>query len=188
MFLEPLFFKAQISWLDFLSAMITFVGLIIIVPEFDLGSTALQGVLWGILTAFFVAILLILIRKKAQTISGSLMTFYSNLVTVLLILPFWFWFDHPHALEDYGFLLLLGVVATAFGHTLGSHAMKYITATTACIVSALEPIYSVLIAFFWLGETPELRTITGGLIILSVVIFESVKHNWVRELPMSERP
>lgn len=59
--------------------------------------------------------------------------------------------------------------------------MTNVNATKLGLISCLEPVYAILIAYFWIDEIPAFGTILGGLIILSVVFIESIKHNFVKE-------
>jgi drug/metabolite transporter (DMT)-like permease len=72
-------------------------------------------------------------------------------------------------------LLFLGVVCTAVAHTLFIKGMKEIQAQTASIISSLEPVYGIILAFLFLREVPAGRTVLGGVIILSAVLFISLR-------------
>ncbi len=49
--------------------------------------------------------------------------------------------------------------------------MKHVSAQTASFIHFLEPVYGIIFAFFFLHEIPLLRTILGGVIILTGQIF-----------------
>jgi drug/metabolite transporter (DMT)-like permease len=48
--------------------------------------------------------------------------------------------------------------------------MARIEARTASIISSLEPVYGVALAFCFLGEIPAPRTLAGGVIILAAAL------------------
>jgi len=54
--------------------------------------------------------------------------------------------------------------------------MRYIKAQTASIISSLEPVYGIILAFLLLGEVPALRTILGGVIILGATFIVTLKE------------
>jgi drug/metabolite transporter (DMT)-like permease len=54
-------------------------------------------------------------------------------------------------------------------------AMRRQTAQTASIISSLEPVYGMALAFLFLHEVPAPRTLLGGAVILTAVIVISMR-------------
>ncbi|MGB1043287.1 MAG: EamA family transporter, partial [Tenacibaculum sp.] len=54
-------------------------------------------------------------------------------------------------------------------------ALKFFTATSATIISSLQPIFGIILAFIFLNEIPNLNTFIGGSLILATVVIESVR-------------
>ena len=73
------------------------------------------------------------------------------------------------------YIIILAVVTTATGHSLMLHALQFFSATTASIISSLQPVFGIFLAFIFLGETPVQNTYIGGAIILVAVVIESFK-------------
>ncbi len=71
-------------------------------------------------------------------------------------------------------LLLLGVVFTAVSHTLFIDGLKKVKAQTASIIASLEPVYGIVLGIVFFIEIPDLRTIFGGVIIISAVVIGSL--------------
>jgi drug/metabolite transporter (DMT)-like permease len=68
-------------------------------------------------------------------------------------------------------LVVLGVVCTGFAHTLFIASMRRVSAHTAAVVAALEPVYGIALAAWLLGEWPDTRTLAGGaLIVLAALV------------------
>ncbi|MBD0270020.1 MAG: EamA family transporter, partial [Cyanobacteria bacterium Co-bin8] len=65
-----------------------------------------------------------------------------------------------------GLLLVLGVLCTALAHTLFIESLAVLRTQLASVISALEPVYGILLAVVLLGEIPNARTLAGGLLIL----------------------
>jgi drug/metabolite transporter (DMT)-like permease len=78
--------------------------------------------------------------------------------------------------RDLALLVILGVVCTAIAHTLFIQGMRQIRAQTASIISSLEPVYGIVLAFVLLGEVPTSRTLAGGAVILAAVLFVTLKE------------
>ncbi|MDD8039846.1 MAG: DMT family transporter, partial [Acidobacteriota bacterium] len=78
--------------------------------------------------------------------------------------------------RDFALLAILGLLCTALAHTLFIAGMRRLSAQTASIISALEPVYGIALAALLLGERPSARTIAGGLIILTAVFVLSLSN------------
>jgi drug/metabolite transporter (DMT)-like permease len=165
-FLEPLFFREKMAKRNILYAFLCVIGVFLIIPKFDLSNSIYQGVLWGLFAGFTFSVLTILNRHLAQRYSGSLIAFFQDSVSTLLLIPFFFAIQPVLSTKNILLLCILGVFCTAGAHSLFIKGMKYIKAQTASIISSLEPVYGIVMAFFFLQEIPSLRTILGGVIIL----------------------
>ncbi len=174
-FLEPYFFKEKIKLSDIIIAIVTFLGVLLVIPKFELGSNLTQGVLWGILSGFTYAILSLLNRKCVTEYSSLLIAFYEQLVATIVLIPFLFLQKPVFQLNDILLLILLGTVFTGISHSFFINGLKNIKTQTAGIISSLEPVYGIIFATFLLGEIPTLREILGGIIILGTVLYSTIK-------------
>lgn len=165
-FLEPLFFKERLIRSNVLLAVMCLFGVFLIIPKLNIHNTTLRGVLWGLLSGFTFAILAIFNRKLTQKLSPLHIAFYQDFFAAFFLLPFLFVQRISLSGRDILLLLILGTVCTAGSHTLFINGIKHIKAQTASIISSLEPVYGILLAFIFLDEIPSLRTIAGGCIIL----------------------
>jgi len=174
-FLESYFFNEKIKLSDVIIAIITFIGVVFVVPKFELGDHLTQGALWGILSGFTYAVLSILNRKYVEEYSSLVIAFYEQLVATIILMPFLFLYKPIVQVEDILMLALLGIVFTGISHSLFIHGLKNIKTQTASIISSLEPVYGILLAIFLLKEVPAFREIFGGIIILSTVLYSTLK-------------
>lgn len=170
-FLEPLFFKEKLTLRDVLLALITVAGVALVIPEFKLENKVTQGVLWGIASGLSFAFLSILNRKYVRTYSSLTLAYYQDLVATVVLLPFLFVLKPVFTTQDIWLLVLLGVVFTAFSHTMFINGLKSVKAKTASIIASLEPVYGIAAAALLLQEFPEWRVLLGGLIILSATAY-----------------
>lgn len=174
-FLEPCFFKEKLKTQDIITAIVTFIGVLLIVPKFQFDNTITQGALWGILSGFTYSILSMLNRKYVQAYSSLVIAFYEQAVAFITLLPFIF-IERPNfQLKDILLLILLGVVFTAISHSLFIKSLENIKTQTAGIISSLEPVYGIIFAAIILGEFPSLKEILGGIIILGTVFYSTIK-------------
>lgn len=174
-FLEPYFFKEKILLSDIIIAFITFLGVVLVIPRFELGNNMTQGFLWGMVSSLTYAILSMLNRKYVKDYKSSVIAFYEQFVATIVLVPFLFIQKPVFELKDILLLILLGTVFTAISHSLFINGLKNIKTQTAGIISSLEPVYGIIFAALLLGEIPTIREISGGIIILGTVFYSSIK-------------
>lgn len=174
-FLEPLVFKETLKIKNMVMAFLILVGIGITVPEFQLGNQVTVSILVGVFSAFSYAILTLFNRYLSQTYESTVIAFYEQITAVFFLLPFIFLIHVEPTSTDMGLLILLGVFTTALAHSLFISSLKKIPAQLAGIVSSLEAVYGIVLAFLILGEIPAIREIVGGIVIVSVAILGQMK-------------
>jgi drug/metabolite transporter (DMT)-like permease len=176
-FLEPALLKEQLKIKDILIALVVFIGLVLIIPEYNLSNNITLGVIWGTLSGLLFALLSVLNRKYVQKHSALTITFYQNAFACLCTLPFIFGGETASMLNEFFLLLLLGVFCTALSHTLFIQSMTHLKAQLASIIASLEPVYGIILAALLLGEYPNGRTLAGGLLIIGAAAYASLKKD-----------
>lgn len=174
--MEPLFSKERIDKLNFIFAGLCIMGVFLIIPRFDPADFVFQGVLWGLFSGLTFAVLALFNRRLSQKHSSLAIAFFEDLFATLYLLPFFFIYRSPITANNLFLLIILGVICTAGSHTLFIKGMRFVRAQTASIISSLEPVYGIILAFFLLDEMPALRTLSGGILILGAVILVSVRE------------
>ncbi|MBS3818447.1 DMT family transporter [bacterium] len=176
-FLEPVLLKENLELPRIFYALLCIFGVFLIIPRFELSSATYRGVLWGLFSGLSFSLLTILNRKLTQKFSYLLIAFYQDLFAVFFLLPFLFLLKPSFQLQEILLLVVLGVICTAGSHTLFIKGIKGVPAQTAAIISSLEPVYGIILAYLFLHEIPALRTIGGGLIILGAVFLISLQES-----------
>ena len=142
------------------------------IPNFDFSDNTTKGGFYGILSGFTFAVLALVNRRNARISDSIAIAFYQNFfAAIFLILPITIMQITPPQLSNLPSLIFLGVVCTALAHTLFIKSLICIKAQTAAVIAGLEPVYGIIFAFFMLNEIPEIRTLIGGMIIISTTIF-----------------
>lgn len=171
-FLEPLVFREPLKTRDIFIACAVFIGILLVIPEFDFSNHVTLGGSYGILSGFTFALLALVNRRNARISQAIAVAFYQNLFAALfLIFPLLAMTARQPQVSDLPTLLFLGVVCTALAHTLFIQSLTVIRAQTAAVISGLEPVYGIILAFFMLNEIPQARTLAGGLIIIGTTFF-----------------
>ena len=173
--LEPLFLKVKFDPIYILLGLMVLTGLFILTPEFNIESTQVKGILFGVFSAFCYAVRVLILKQHVAKYNGTMLMFYQTVIITILLLPTLFFMDISGLESQFPYLLLLAFLTTAIGHSLMLHSLKFFSASTASIISSLQPIFGIILAFFFLQETPTMCTFWGGSLILLTVVIESVR-------------
>jgi drug/metabolite transporter (DMT)-like permease len=134
-----------------------------------------EGILWGLSAAFMASFFTILNEKVVKTTKAGIISFYEMIggfalmtLVILLFTDKTSTLDFNLSKEDYIYLILLSTVCTAFAYVLGVRVMEKLSAYTVVLTTNLEPIYGIILAFIFFGETEKMTPgfYLGGLIIL----------------------
>lgn len=173
-FLEPLFFKEKLLLKNIFIAILAFIGVSFVIPNFDISNSNTVGAIWGIISGFAYAIFVIGNRKVVSKYSSLIVSVYEQLSVVMILAPYYLLIAKEFIpFKELLLIALLGIVFTAFAHTLAIEALKNIKAQTSSIIFCLEPFYAIILASFLLDEIPSTKTLIGGIIILGTVLFSN---------------
>lgn len=172
-FLEPFFMPVQLQKRHLLLGTLILVGIYFLVPEFDLKNTATQGLLIGLFSALAYSLRNLILKKHNAMGNGSIQMIYQLGVIVVLLLPVLWIYPNTDLNSQWPYLLLLGAITTALGHTLFLSSFAHFSISTASIMSSIQPLFGVLLGALFLSEIPDLKSILGGVLILTTVVLES---------------
>ena len=173
--LEPLFFKSKINFIHIILGGVVFIGVFILAPEFNLESSNVKGILFGLFSALCYSIRLLILKQHVNQYHGSMLMLYQTSVITIVLIPVLFFMDVSNFQSQFPYLLVLAILTTAIGHSLMVHSLKFFSTTTATIISSIQPVFGIIIAFFIVNEVPEINTIWGGLLIISTVLIETIR-------------
>jgi len=174
-FLEPLLIRERWERESLVYALLCVLGIALIVPGFDISDAVVRGVLWGLGAGLTFSVLSVLDRGLASRHSSLAVAFYQDLLAGLVLAPAILRAGLPRSGGDWALIAVLGVFFTAAAHTLFIDGMKGVGARTASILSSLEPVYGILLALVLLKESPSLRTVSGGAIVLAAALAATVR-------------
>jgi drug/metabolite transporter (DMT)-like permease len=169
--LEALLRQRRLRATEWLTAALVTAGLLLVVPEFRLDNRTVQGLLWGLVSGFTFALLAVGNRALAARHSASTIALWQNACAALLLLPLALAAGAIPDARAVALLVVLGVVCTAVAHTLFIRSLHVLSAHTASVVAALEPVYGIALAFLLLGETPPPRTLAGAVLIVGAALY-----------------
>jgi len=176
-FLEPLLSREKINRKpqakDVVIAFVVLIGIFLLIPEINLGNQVTLGIATGVISAFFFALRNILHKNYFSHYSGPHAMLYQTLVAFVMLGLF---VEVPLAQvtnRDWSLILLVGVFFTAMPHALLASALRHLSATTAGLISCLQPFYGSVLAFLLLSERVNMLTVIGGLLVISAALFET---------------
>lgn len=151
-------------------------GLLLLVPEFDWRSDHLRGLGWGVVSGFTFALMTVRTRGASARQRPETMALWQNAVAALCVAPVVWWQGGTGGAVDLDSLLqvaVLALVCTALAHTLYIASLAQVTAATASVVAALEPVYGIALAWWLLHEMPDARTLGGAALLVAAAIVAS---------------
>lgn len=177
--LEPLFYGRKMLWYEIFFGLVIMGALVIIMQvEFRY--------LWGMilaLLAVLVGVLFTLINGKlTQKYDARVITYYEflagfALVSVIVAVRGKFnaaFFDI--SARDWGLLLLLSSVCTAWAFTASVSVMRKLSPYTVMLTTNLEPVYGIVLAWLLLGEDEQMSAgfYIGAALIVAVVALNGI--------------
>lgn len=173
--LEPLFIKAKFDPIHVILGLVVLVGIYILAPEFDLENSHIKGILFGLLSALFYSIRILILKQHVRNYNGTMLMLHQLFILSFALLPVLFFMDTSGIRTQFPYVIILALVTTAIGHTLFIRSLKYFSATAASIISSALPIYGIILAYIFLREIPSLNTFLGGLLIVGTVFIEAAR-------------
>ncbi|APY10558.1 EamA family transporter [Seonamhaeicola sp. S2-3] len=173
--LEPFFTKSKFNPIHILLALIVLLGIYILAPELNFKNTYLKGILFGLFSALCYALRNLILKRHVNTYDGSVLMMQQAIIVSILLLPAMFYLDTSNIKTQFPYIIILGLVTTAIGHSLFISSLKHFSVSTASIIGSSQPIFGIIIAFIFLNETPSFKTFIGGSLIIATVIIESVR-------------
>jgi drug/metabolite transporter (DMT)-like permease len=173
--LEPLLLKNKLLKIHLFLGVLVILGIYLIVPDFSFSNQYFFGACLGLLSALLYALRNIMLKSKISQYNQSIVMLNQLGIISIFLAPTIFLFDNSNIINYLPSTFLLALLTTAIGHTLFVSSIKKFSITSASLISSLQPVYGILLAFAFLSEVPKTSTIIGGVIILSTVVFESLR-------------
>ena len=174
-FLEPVFLKVKFNPIYIVLGILVLIGLYVLSPNFTIESTTVQGIVFGLVSALCYAIRILILKKYVHQYNGVLLMFYQTVIISICLMPTLFFMDISGFQSQLPYLLLLAFLTTAIGHSLMVYSLQFFSASTTSIISSIQPIFGIILAFIFLSEIPAVNTFIGGSLILATVVIESIR-------------
>ena len=175
---EPLTNKKRISRLEILAGILIITGITII---FKFETQYTKGILIGLVSAMVASLFAIFNSSLVKVHKAPVIAFY-ELSGAFFWITLYLYFTHgynksivPNA-ADIWYLVLLGTVCTSLAYVAGVYVMRELTAFRVALITNLEPVYGIVIAFLFFGDLNKMTPgfWIGALIILSTILLYPV--------------
>ena len=138
------------------------------------------GIFFGLLSAFLAALFSVINSLFIREYNGKVISLWEliggfvGVSIYLFVMPDWP--ELTVSYSDFGYLLILGVICTAFAYVVSVEVMKYLTPYTVNISINLEPVYGILLALLLFGASEKMSPnfYIGTLIIVLVIFINAV--------------
>ena len=151
-------------------------GFALLVRHLSWSDDAVQGVALGAVSGVTFAWLAVRNRALVATHRAMGLAFWQNAWAatwlVVATVPIASTLAPP-TLEEVGGLVTLGALCTALAHTLFIASLRRISAHTASVIAALEPVYGIGLAALLLDEMPGTREVLATVLLLTAAVLAS---------------
>lgn len=174
-FIEPIIERKRIFWIEFVLGFGIIIGLYIIT------QFALQyylGIILALVSAFLASLFGVLnkvLTRRHDPIVISAYEMMAGFVAVFL----YTWFSNTGFTQsplnlhfiDVIYLLILAFVCTSYAFVTSVDLLKTLSAYTIAIAINLEPVYSIILAYFIFGDSEKMNLgfYLGTLFVLSII-------------------
>ena len=176
--IEPFFFRRKISVGELVMGIIIIIGLVLI---FSFETQYAWGIILGLLSAFLAATFTVVNGIFIRSRKPSQIAFYEMLggiiaITAYLIIRKQFTGElFELSTPDIGWLLILGIICTAFAFVASVKVMETIRPFTVSLSVNMEPVYGIILAWLIFGESEKMTIgfYSGAFIILATLFFNA---------------
>jgi drug/metabolite transporter (DMT)-like permease len=145
------------------------------------GWTVVSGITSSLSFAFMLLISKYLLRKYSVWTMLVYAFGFSTVFWLFINTP-WQIADKGYSVTDWGILLMFALVSILIPHSLFASGLKLLDASTVGIVTTMEPVVAIVVAYFALGETLGQTQVIGGMAVVTAVVLLqwAETRKWVR--------
>jgi len=181
--IEPIIYKRKVIAYEIIFGILVIIGIFIITQS---EIKYLTGIILGISSAFLAALFAVFNGKFMEQNSATVISFYEFIGGVLFITVFITLYGNGFNLDffdlgtaDYGYLVILASVCTAYAFIAAVHVMKHLSPYTVVLTFNLEPIYGIVLALILFPEKEKMSPefYLGAILIIATVLVNGIIKN-----------
>ncbi|CAH2212054.1 DMT family transporter [Tepidibacter aestuarii] len=176
------FFKENIKPKNIISILASFLGVTLIITDGDLKLLANFhfniGDLLMIIAVVCWAIYSVISKKALKKYKPIIVTSYSFLVCVISLIPFvimekpWVYLPNT-SMKGWMSVLYMSIFASVIGYSIQQVSIKKIGASKTSLYINLVPVFSMILAYFILGESISIIKLVSAVLIISGVLLNT---------------
>ena len=179
--LAAVFLKEKLTIRMLIGSIVAVIGIFFVVTKGSLSSLNIdRGLFWIVITMITFAIMIIMTRLLSHKVDPLTITFYSNVVGLIVAIPFAFLLDAPikvsPRISDWSFLIGTAVVVHGIATLIWNNYIRHVDASKASILSNLEPFVAMLMGFILLYKPITSVEILGSVFIVGGVVLSTYQR------------
>ena len=173
--IQPLFLKTKLKYYELILGLFVIFGIYII---FAFENQYSLGIILSLSSALFASIFSVwnaILIKHNSSLTITLYEMLGGTIAMVIYCIVRGSFDIQNIIPqgtDLVYILILGIICTAIAFLLGTEVLKELSPFTVSISINLEPIYAILLALWFFGDSEIMSTefYVGAAIILATII------------------
>ncbi len=171
--LEPILKKQKISKLEIATGLLIIGGIYMI---FKFESQYTSGIIYGLISALCASLFSIINSKQIKNRAAPVISFYELIgawvwISIFILFTGGFKSEMKLNYPDLGYLLILGTICTSIAYVAGVEVMKELSAFRVALITNLEPVYGIMLAFLFFGKKEQM---TGGFYVGALIIMTAI--------------
>jgi drug/metabolite transporter (DMT)-like permease len=187
--LEPLVMKRPFSWVEFALGLLVICGIYFVSRDFD--ASDMKALAYGLCSALFAALFSVFNGKLVQQTPAHQITLIEMVSAFVVISVYLLYIGRLDTslftmrMADFLWLLFLGILCTSFAFLATIEVVKRLGAFTVSLSINLEPVYTIVLAIFILGEHELLNPsfYIGSVVIVVVIILNGLIRHYLKPAP-----
>jgi drug/metabolite transporter (DMT)-like permease len=187
--LEPLVMKRPFSWVEFALGLLVICGIYFVSRDFD--ASDMKALAYGLCSALFAALFSVFNAKLVQQTPAHQITLIEMVSAFVVISVYLLYIGRLDTslftmrMADFLWLLFLGILCTSFAFLATIEVVKRLGAFTVSLSINLEPVYTIVLAIFILGEHELLNPsfYIGSIVIVLVIILNGLIRHYLKPAP-----
>ncbi len=181
--LAPFILREKFKFADLITVAFCLIGMALFFvdsnPVANLSSESqFVGNILGLCSGVCLGMYILLLRHpKALQQNPASSVFFGNLMAIIVMLPFVISDQSAWQIKDLFAVVCLGIFQIGLAYFLFTKGVANgVKSLDASIIGFIEPLLNPVWVFLLLGERPSSWAIIGGIVIMSAVIFHTLKR------------
>lgn len=177
-FLAAIFLKEKITVRMIIGSVVAIIGIFYVVTNGDFATVTIdEGLIWIVLTMVTFAVMIIITRYLGERLDAFTITLYSNVVGLIVAIPFAFLYDSPivvsKSLNPWLLLISTAIIVHGLATLIWNKHIRNVDASKASILSNLEPFVAMVVGFILLSKPITFIEILGSIFIVAGVVLST---------------